>query len=302
MLITGGSRGLGLEMARLFAQENARLALVARNEDELQRAQHHLNGYHTDVFTTVCDITERNQAEKMVARVREHYGKIDVLINNAGVIQVGPLENMTLEDFQEAMQTHYWGPLYATLAVLPEMQARREGRIVNISSIGGKISVPHLLPYSASKHALVGLSEGLRGELLKDNVYVTTVCPGLMRTGSHVNATFKGQNRAEYAIFSIGDALPFFSTSAATAAKRIVDACRYGDGELVIGLPAQAADLFHSLFPGATADLLGAGNRLLPGPGGIGQERATGKQSRSPLSPSPLTALADRAVGRNNEF
>ena len=93
-----------------------------------------------------------------------------MLVNNAGVIQVGPIEVMTHEDFELAMKAHFWGPLNTILAVLPSMRQRRQGRIVNICSIGGKVSVPHLVPYSASKFALVGLSKGLRAELMKDGI------------------------------------------------------------------------------------------------------------------------------------
>src|SRR5262249_29078614 len=143
-------------------------------------------------------------------------------VNNAGIIQVGPMETMTLADYQEAMRVHYWGPLYTALAVLPQMKQRRAGRIVNITSIGGKVAVPHLLPYVGSKFALVGLSEGLRAELMKDGILVTTVVPGLMRTGSPRNAFFKGQNEAEYAWFKIGDSIPVLTTSAERAARRIV--------------------------------------------------------------------------------
>ena len=139
-----------------------------------------------------CDLRDRDQVRKLFRQVRERLGPIDVLINNAGVIEVGPAETMTLEDYQDAMATNFWAPLYAILEALPEMRQRRQGRIVNIASVGGKVSVPHLLPYCASKFALVGLSEGLRAELAKDGVVVTTVCPGLMRTGSPRNATFKG--------------------------------------------------------------------------------------------------------------
>src|ERR687891_1372920 len=103
-------------------------------------------------------------------------------------------------------------------AVIPLMKRQSYGRIVNIASIGGKVAVPHLLPYVASKFALVGLSEGMRAELLKDGIYVTTVSPGLMRTGSHLNAFFKGQHKKEYALFSIANALPLFSTSSKRAA------------------------------------------------------------------------------------
>src|SRR5204862_108983 len=148
----------------------------------------------------------------------------------------------------------FWGPLYATCAVLPQMRARRDGRIVNISSIGGRVGIPHLVPYSASKFALVGLSEGLRAELAKDNIIVTTVCPGLMRTGSPRNATFKGRHRAEYAWFSISDALPVLTMSAERAAQKIVTACKRGDAELVLTIQAKLAAMFHGLFPGLTAD------------------------------------------------
>lgn len=301
VVITGGSRGLGLVMARQFAARGANLALVARDADELARAQESLYDYGVEVMTVTCDITDKVQAEAMIAQVLERFGEIDILVNNAGTIQVGPMEEMTLADYENAMQIHYWAPLYTSLAVLPEMRKRRSGRIVNIASIGGKISVPHLLPYSASKFALVGLSEGMRSELAKDNVFVTTVCPGLMRTGSHINAKFKGQHRAEYALFSIGDSLPFTSVNAKSAAEQIITACKYGDAELTISLPAQAAEKFHALFPSATADLFGFANRFLPGPGGIGTEQVSGSESQSVLAPSVLTALSDKVVLDNNE-
>jgi short-subunit dehydrogenase len=185
--------------------------------------------------------------------------------------------------------------------VLPQMRERGEGRVVNISSIGGKISIPHLVPYSASKFALAGLSEGLRAELEKDGVVVTTVYPGLMRTGSPRNANFKGQHRAEYAWFSISDALPVTSIQAERAARQIVAATRRGQAELIITTQAVLAVKFRQLFPEATADMLALAARLLPGPGGIGRQRAKGKDSESALAPSVLTALSDRAAVRNNE-
>ncbi|GAC1401444.1 MAG: hypothetical protein NVSMB56_16540 [Pyrinomonadaceae bacterium] len=221
VLITGGSRGLGLEMAREFANEGARLALTARDGNELERARVELERHGADVFTCAFDLTTKAQVEAMVRRVREHFGRIDVLVNNAGIIEVGPVDVMTHQDFECAMRTHFWSPLYAMLAVLPEMRERRSGRIVNIASIGGKIGVPHLVPYCASKHALVGLSDAMRAEMHKDNVLITTVCPGLMRTGSPRNATFKGKHRAEYAWFAISDSLPVTSIAAARAARQI---------------------------------------------------------------------------------
>ncbi len=302
VLITGGSRGLGLVLARELAEEGARIAICARDRVELESARRDLSPRGAEVFAIPCDVTEREQVSEMVEIVRDHFGGVDVLINNAGVIQVGPIEVMTLEDYEMAMKTHFWGPLYTTLAVLPQMRRRGEGRIVNISSIGGKIGVPHLVPYSASKFALVGLSEGMRAELAKDGIIVTTVCPGLMRTGSPRNAYFKGQHRAEYAWFSISDALPVTAMQAERAARQIIAACRRGDAEVILSVQAVLAVKFRQLFPEATADLLGIVNRLLPAPDGIGRHRAKGRESQSELSPSVLTALGDRAAVRNNEM
>jgi NAD(P)-dependent dehydrogenase (short-subunit alcohol dehydrogenase family) len=301
VLITGGSRGLGLVMAREFAREGANVALCARDREELERARENLAEQGARVLAFPCDVTDRSQVRELVEVVTGHFGRIDVLVNNAGVIQVGPIEEMTLEDYEQALNIHFWGPLYLMLAVLPQMRERREGRIVNISSIGGKIGVPHLVPYSASKFALAGLSEGVRAEVAKDGIVVTTVYPGLMRTGSPRNASFKGQHRAEYAWFAISDALPVTSIQAERAARQIVSACKRGEAELIITTQAVAAVKFHQLFPEASADLLALVNRLLPGPGGIGRKRAKGKDSESALAPSILTALNDRAAVRNNE-
>lgn len=302
VLITGGSRGLGLVLARQFARAGARISICARDEEELARAREDLRRLGAEVFTVQCDVTNNDEVQEMIRAVSERFGRIDVLVNNAGVIQVGPLEVMTFADFEQAMKSHFWGPLQTILAVLPGMRERGEGRIVNISSIGGKIAIPHLVPYSASKFALVGLSEGLRSEFRKDGILVTTVCPGLMRTGSPRNAEFKGRHREEYAWFSISDALPLISISADRAARQIVDACRRGDAELVISVPAKLAVLFHGVFPGLTADLLGVVNELLPGPGGIGALKVKGKESMSSWSPSWLTLLNERAAVVNNEI
>src|SRR5437868_9175955 len=302
VLVTGGSRGLGLVLAREFADEGANVAICARDPAELERARRDLTARGARVFAFPCDVAERAQVKELVEVVTKHFGGVDVLVNNPGVIQVGPAEVMTLEDFEQALAVHFWGPLYTTLCVLPQMRERRDGRIVNISSIGGKIGVPHLVPYSASKFALAGLSDGLRAELAKDNVLVTTVCPGLMRTGSPRNATFKGRHRAEYAWFAISDALPVTSIRAGPAARPTVAACKRGQAELVITTQAVMAVKFRALFPEATADILALVNRLLPGPGGIGRKKARGKESESSLAPSILTTLSDWAAQRNNEI
>jgi short-subunit dehydrogenase len=209
---------------------------------------------------------------------------------------------MRHDDFVQAMATHFWGPLHAIFAVLPDMRRRREGRIVNITSIGGKISVPHLLPYSASKFALVGLSEGLRAELAKDGIVVTTVSPGLMRTGSPRHAMFKGQHRAEYAWFNLSDSLPGASMDAERAARQVIAAMRRGDAEVILSLPAKLAATVHGVMPGVVADALSAANRLLPdAEPGTGQQAVKGRESTSRISPSWLTRFNERAAQRYNQ-
>ncbi len=249
-----------------------------------------------------CDVTEQGQVTEFIEAVRHRFGNIDVLVNNAGIISVGPQEEMTLADYEAAMKTNYWAAVYTTLAVLPQMQSRKAGRIVNISSIGGKIAVPHMLPYSASKFALVGFSQGLRAEVKKDGVVVTTVVPGLMRTGSPRNADFKGRHREEHAWFTISDSSLLTSISAESAARQIVNACKRGDGEVVLSVQAKLAVAFHALFPEVTTDLMSLVNRLLPEPGGIGKQSAKGYESESSLAPSWLTALDEEAARENNQM
>ena len=301
VVITGGSRGLGLVMARELADEGARLTLLARDAAELDRAAEELAGRGAEVLAFPCDVRDQRDVETAILRIIDHYGRIDVLINNAGEIQTGPIEHMQLADFENAMAVHLWGPLYAMFATLPHMRRQGGGRIVNISSIGGKIAVPHLAPYSTSKFALVGLSDGMRAELAKDDIYVTTVCPGLMRTGSHLNALFKGQHRGEFTWFAIMDALPLSSIDPRRAARQIVEACRNADPQLIISIQARTLARLSGLFPGLTARAMVLFNRMLPGPTTeAGDELKTGWESRSRWAPSLLTRLADQETVENN--
>jgi short-subunit dehydrogenase len=300
VLITGSSRGLGLAMAREFAALGCKLALCARDADELQTAASELARSGVPVLAIPCDIGEREQVERMVAQATERYGRIDVLVNNAGIISVGPLESQTIEDFEKAMKVMFWGVVYPTLAVLPQMLERRSGRIANITSIGGKISVPHLVPYNCAKFAAVGFSEGLRAELGRHNIKVTTVVPGLMRTGSHVNAFFKGKNEAEYSWFALSATMPVVAMNAKRAARKVVRAVREGRSEIILTPQARLATAVHGLFPGITADVLGLVNRLLPNPNGDRQLHL-GKESETAVSRSFLTAFGKRAARDLNQ-
>lgn len=302
VVIAGGSRGLALAMARRLVREGARLALLARDEGELGRAREDLERRGGDVLAIRCDVRDRDDAEAAIRRVVTQLGGVDVLINNAGVIQVGPIEVMTHEDYEDSIRTHLHGPLNTSLAAIPEMRRRGGGRIINISSIGGKIPIAHMVPYNAGKFALVGLSEGMRAELLDEGIVVTTVVPGLMRTGSIYNAFFKGRNREEFTWFSIVNSMPLLSISANKAARIILRGARMGRAEITPSIFAKLGARIHGLLPGLTTDLIGLVGRLLPEPNGVGTRRVRGRDSQTRLSSSILTILNQRAAQELNQL
>jgi NAD(P)-dependent dehydrogenase (short-subunit alcohol dehydrogenase family) len=265
VLISGGSRGLGLALAREFARAGARLALVARDADELVRARDDLRARGAaEVIIEPCDVADGDEVTRAVVSIMASLGTVDVLVNVAGTIEVGPIEAMRKEDFERALATNFWGAFHLMDAVVPEMRARGQGRVANVSSIGGIVAVPHLLPYVASKFALTGLSLGLRAELAKDGIGVSTICPGLMRTGSPVNARFKGDHSREYAWFATADSLPILSTSAEAAARRIVRAVVRNEAMVRITAPAKLAAIAAGLTPGLVSAAMSLTNSLLP--------------------------------------
>jgi NAD(P)-dependent dehydrogenase (short-subunit alcohol dehydrogenase family) len=305
VLITGASRGLGLATAREFGSLGAIVAICARDRAELDRAHRDLSARGVRAHTFVCDITDRNQVQAMVAAAVGRLGPIDLLVNNAGIIKVAPFSEMTVEDFEEAMQVMFWGMLYTTLAVLPGMRARKQGAIVNITSIGGKVSVPHLLPYCCAKFAAVALSEGLRTELAPAGIRVTTIAPGLLRTGSHLNAVFKGRQSREYTWFAAGAATPLVSISAERAARSIVRAAVRGTGEKVLSVPAELAARLVGLAPGLSGELLTLVNRALPAETGGRTAECTGHDVEATMNSrlwKAVTRFGQRAAGELNEI
>lgn len=301
VIVAGGSRGLGLILARQLVEQGAKVALCARTAADVDTAAAELQARGGDVLGVVCDVRHPDEVQRFVRRVIERWGHVDVLINVAGIMEVGPLDSMTLNDFHEAMDINCWGPLHTTLAVLPTMRKQAWGRIVNVASIGGKQAVPHLLPYDTSKFALVGLSNGLRTELAQDGIVVTTVCPTLMRTGSPRNASFKGKHREEYAWFSIGGSLPIVSIDAERAASQVLEACQNGDAEVYIANYLNPPVWAARLAPTLVTEVFSIINRFLPSMGGIGQQSAFGYESQSAASPSWATALGDAAARQYNE-
>src|SRR5437763_11449422 len=301
VLITGGSRGLGLVLARHICARGGNVALIARDAEELARAKTDLATRPNTVMTIQCDLLDSEQIQAAVRRVIDRFGKIDILINNAGIIEVGPLEHLMREDFERAIRLHFWAPFELISQIVPEMRLWGGGRIVNISSIGGEVAVPHMASYSASKFALTGLSDAVRAELARDNIHVTTVAPGMMRTGSHVNAKFKGKHDKEFAWFAASAGAPLLSMNANRAARKILAACRRGQPSLTLTFAARAAILGNAPFPNLTGYAMQLANRFLPESSGVeGNPSRSGYEVRH-LIPDWLMRAADKATTRNNQ-
>lgn len=271
-IITGGSSGLGLALAHRFGHVGLNLVLAARTMNDLNRAKQELLfrksvSKEEHLRLVACDLSDRSQARELIRAAIETFGAVDVLINNTGIIEVGPMEDQPLEAYERAMAVNFFSALYTSYAALPFLLQRKASAIVNISSVGGKIAVPHLLPYVASKFALTGFSEGMHAELLRKGVFVTTVCPGLMRTGGEAHAEFRGQVEKEKAWFQTAARTPILAASVTHAAERIFAAVRDRRAELTITPQAWLAARFAGIAPESTQFISSLVNSLvLPSP------------------------------------
>jgi short-subunit dehydrogenase len=182
VVITGGGRGIGRATALAFAEEGATCVLAGRRMDALQNAAgevRHSGGIGDVVH---CDVMKEQDLQALVGKTLEAHGRIDVLVNNAGVLTGGRIDEVGKDDIDRIVGVNIWAPLRLTQLVVPHMRERKAGSIVNISSVAGRMGVPYLATYSASKFALRGFSEALRRELRPDNIHVMAVFPGFTAT------------------------------------------------------------------------------------------------------------------------
>lgn len=299
-LVAGASRGLGLLIARELGRRGHRLVICARSGEELDRARDQLEAEGLTVRTAVCDVADGEAVSGLVADVEATDGPIEVALVVAGVIQVGPLDSLTSDHFAEAISIMLWGPINVGLAVAAPMRARGHGRIGVVTSIGGLVPVPHLLPYSTAKFGAVGFTAGLRSELAGTGVKVTTIAPGLMRTGSHLRAEFTGRQGAEYAWFAPSATLPGITMNPERAARTIVDGVLAGRAYVLLSLLTKVGARVNGLAPSTTAALLGLAARLLPsGPPPAGTSTVQGYQVEQGLKPLPAALVkAVTVLGR----
>jgi short-subunit dehydrogenase len=306
-LVAGASRGLGLLVARELGQRGYRVVICARNEDELMGAAAFLERAGAIPFVRVCDVTDREAVQELVDGIEAEVGPIETLITVAGIIQVGPLESTTMDMFTAAVDTMLWGPVNLALAVLPRMRERGAGQLGTVTSIGGIVSVPHLLPYSTAKFGAVGFSQGLAAELSGTGVTATTIVPGLMRTGSHLRAQFIGKAQREYTWFAASASMPLLSMNAERAARKMVDAVLAGKPTIILTPLAKIGARVHGVAPAATVRLMSVAARLLPkapaGQAATGElEGRVAERQLNSRSLAVLTWLGKRAAHRFNEL
>lgn len=307
-LVAGGSRGLGLLIARELGDRGHRVVISSRDADALEEAAADLRRRGAEVHTEVCDVADSAAVNAMVSRIEARLGPIETLLTVAGIIQVGPLAALERSHFEEAMGTMLWGPVNCALAVAPRMRDRGRGHIGTVTSIGGFVSVPHLLPYSTAKFGAVGFTQGLSAELAGTGVTVTTVAPGLMRTGSHLRATFTGNHGAEYAWFAASASMPLVSMDAERAARKIVDGVLGGRPMVVLTPLAKLGIRVAGLAPATTVRLMGLMSRVLPSAPAEGTTATIeGREAEQRLGAGAarvmrgVTVLGERAARRFNE-
>jgi NAD(P)-dependent dehydrogenase (short-subunit alcohol dehydrogenase family) len=304
VLITGGSRGLGFALAEAFLHEGAHVTLLARDPEELAHAKRYLEKTSPGrVFTIACDLTQPAELKQAFSQAETHFGRIDILVNNAGAICVGPFEAMEPAEFEAQLDLHLCAVVDAIQTIIPIFRRHGEGRIVNITSIGGILPVPHMSTYCASKFAMAGLSETLSAELAAENIRVTTVYPALMRTGSPIQAVFKGNHEKEYGWFATSDVIPGLSVSAKTAAQKIIDGIRHEDSQIRYPALTSIGIIGHALFPETYALFNRQVAKRLPK--GKSHIRKTGAESQGWLERQawywPLKQVEQRAEARLNQ-
>ena len=179
VLVTGGSKGLGKAMAEGFASAGANLFLVSRNLSEAKEAADEISSaYGVEAHGHEADVTDQASVEAMVSEAMEACGRIDVLVNNAGINRRGPIEELSLEDFKEVQEINVTGVWLCSRAVLPHMKERGNGRIVNLSSALGLVGTPNRTPYATSKGAVTQMTRALSLEVAGSGVTVNAICPG----------------------------------------------------------------------------------------------------------------------------
>lgn len=193
-LITGASQGIGKATALELARHDCHVVLAAREPDRLEAAAAEVRQMGQQALAIPTDVRDYEQVNNLMQKTIAHFGQIDILVNDAGVYYMGPVEEASLDDWHQIIQTNLWGYIHTIHALLPHFLERGSGTIVNISSIGGLDPIPYQVPYTTSKYAVTGLTKSLRAELAPKGIHVCGIYPSFIRTQLYERALFRGQD------------------------------------------------------------------------------------------------------------
>jgi short-subunit dehydrogenase len=247
IVITGASSGIGEAAAEQFAKKGANVVLVARRKEKLEQVEKKLAKHSVKTLVQVCDVSDKAQVKQMSDKVIETFSQIDVLVNNAGFVIYGKVEELSIEDIESQMQTNYFGMVNCTKSFLPHFLKQNSGHIVNVASVGGSFSIPGVASYCATKFAMLGFSEGLHHELHGKNVGVTVVSPIMVRTSLFDHPSFKNFTKHATGI----------SLSSETVANAIIKAANSTRLEIVVPSVVRIAIWLKHTFPFLINPLLG---------------------------------------------
>jgi len=256
-IITGASSGIGKAMAvELATKYQARLVLNARSEEQLQNTCQAVEEAGGKAVKVVGDVSDKSVTDAMVNTCLESFGGVDVLVNNAGLATPGTIMKLTVEDWERVFAVNFFAPLRLTYAVLPHFEKAGRGKIVNISSVAGKIAFPGSVCYASSKFALTGMSEGMAAELASQNIDIITVCPGWVRTEFfEKNRVAEAKNPTSIASKNNLQGFimrSFLSISSEECSTQIVKALeKGGSSEIILTHPGKIAERLAGLCPPA---------------------------------------------------
>ena len=251
VLITGASAGIGRAAALAFAQEGARLLLAARRRDRLEEVAATARALGGEALVAETDVADRRQVHAAVDKAVSAFGRLDILINNAGIGYLGMLEDMPIEEIETLWAVNMMGTIYATQAAIPLMRKQGRGHIINVASVAGKRGGPGNSIYCATKFAMVGMSEALRVELRGSGIEVSVICP--VSTATEFFEVSSARSKRDH--MPIGPI-----QTAEKVARAIVRCARKPRPEVIVYPPARILVLINALSP-RLADLILLGFR-----------------------------------------
>ena len=239
VVITGASSGIGEASAIQFAKKRANVVLVARRKEKLLQVEKKISKLNAKNTIYPCDVSNKSQVKKMTSTILNEFGRVDVLVNNAGFVIYGRVNELSIEEIESQMETNYFGMIYCTKNLLPQMLEQKSGHIVNVASVGASFGVPGIASYCATKYAMLGFSEGLKHELYGTGVGVTVVSPIMVRTNLFDHPSFENFRKRATGI----------SLTPEAVARAIVKAANSSRLEIVVPSVVRAGIWAKHTFP-----------------------------------------------------